>query len=174
MSIPPDGYGSEYDREGSQGGEGGPGFGPYNPTDLPGRFLSIIGILSLLWACFQLFRGYQAKDTPVAEFDQQLEEMKKILPPEWFADPKFTGQFLKDQTIWGAFVGGGIGFVVAPIIILGGLRMRLQQSYALAVSASVLSCIPCLTCTGCCGLGQGIGIWALVVLMKPDVRALFR
>jgi hypothetical protein len=31
-----------------------------------------------------------------------------------------------------------------------------------------------LTCTGCCGLGQGIGIWALVVLLKPEVKALFR
>ena len=174
MSMTPSGPGSDHDRDGGLGPEGDGGPPRTNRADLPGLWLIIIGVLSLLWAAYQIFRGYQAKEAPVAEFDKQLEEAKKVLPAEWFSDPRLNGQYLKDQTVLGAFIGGGLGLVVAPLIILGGARMRALQSYGMAVTASVLALIPCLTCTGCCGLGQGIGIWALVVLLKPEVKALFR
>ena len=41
----------------------------------------------------------------------------------------------------------------------------------LAMTGSVLSMIPCLS--GCCIVGLPVGIWALVVLNNPDVRAGF-
>jgi hypothetical protein len=141
---------------------------------MAGMWLVIIGILSVLWAGYQIVRGFQARDMPVADFQQQIEDAKKILPAEWLANAALNGESLKNQTVVGAFIGGGIGLVVSPLIILGGVQTRNLRSYGLAVTASVLSMIPCLTCTGCCGLGQGIGIWALVVLLKPEVKAMFR
>ena len=48
------------------------------------------------------------------------------------------------------------------------------RAYGLAVAASVITAIPCISCSACCGLGEGIGIWALVVLLNNDVRAAFR
>jgi len=39
------------------------------------------------------------------------------------------------------------------------------------VVASILAMVPCIS--PCCLLGIPIGIWALVVLMKPEVQQAF-
>ena len=73
---------------------------------------------------------------------------------------------------------GGAGIVqhslslIANIIILiGAIKMKSLRSYGLAIAASILS-IFFHTC-GCCCLGLGAGIWALVILSKPEVKAAF-
>jgi hypothetical protein len=63
---------------------------------------------------------------------------------------------------------------VAGLIIFGGIQMLKQRSYGLAMAASILTMLPCITCLGCCGVGEGIGIWALIVLMQDDVKRSFR
>jgi hypothetical protein len=60
------------------------------------------------------------------------------------------------------------------IILFGGIRMILMRSYALCLVASILATTPCLSPTGCCCLGNVVGIWGLVVLLSPDVRDAFR
>jgi hypothetical protein len=42
-----------------------------------------------------------------------------------------------------------------------------------AVIASVAAMLPC-TVSCCCILGLPVGIWSLVVLMKPEVKQAFR
>ena len=55
-------------------------------------------------------------------------------------------------------------------ILIGALRMRKCRSYGLALTASIL----CLLCNwSCFCLGPGIGIWALFVLCKPEVKGAF-
>jgi hypothetical protein len=78
-------------------------------------------------------------------------------------------------------MGGIIYFVLcvfsllaAAITIFGGMRMLKLTSYGLAVFASVLAAIPCISPMGCCGIGEGAGIWSFVVLMNADVRSAFR
>jgi hypothetical protein len=39
------------------------------------------------------------------------------------------------------------------------------------MAASIIAMIPCVS--PCCLLGLPIGIWALVVLMKPEVKSAF-
>src|SRR5205807_657149 len=109
----------------------------------------------------------------MAEFQKQIDLMKKEFP-QLFAQQNISAEDAKSQGAAVMFGSGGVGLVASLIIILGGLRMRALRSYGLAVTGSVLALLPCVTCTGCCGLGQGIGIWALVVLLKPEVKALFR
>ena len=72
---------------------------------------------------------------------------------------------------------GGAGIVqyslslIANIFILiGAIKMKNLRSYGLAVAASILSIL--FHC-GCCCLGLGAGIWALVILSKPEVKAAF-
>jgi hypothetical protein len=48
--------------------------------------------------------------------------------------------------------------------------MRRLQSYGLAVTASVLSILPC---TVVWIIALPLGLWSLVVLARPDVRAAF-
>jgi len=58
-------------------------------------------------------------------------------------------------------------------ILLGAIRMLSLRSYQLAFAASVLAMLPCVTSSCCCVLGLPFGIWALVVLNRPEVKSHF-
>ena len=68
-------------------------------------------------------------------------------------------------------VASVIGIVVSVVILLGAMKMKKLESYGLAMAASIIAMIPCVS--PCCLLGLPIGIWALVVLMKPEVKSAF-
>lgn len=80
----------------------------------------------------------------------------------------------------GALMGGVVGMVMtvvwmlfSAIIIFGGVKMKNLQSYGLAMAAAIIGMLPCTT-GWCCLLGLPIGIWAVVILMKPEVKSSFR
>ena len=64
-----------------------------------------------------------------------------------------------------------ISIAASPIIIFGGIQMLRARKYTIALWAAILALIP-LTSV-CCIPGIPIGIWALVVLRHPEVRAGF-
>lgn len=66
----------------------------------------------------------------------------------------------------------GVFAVFAAVAFFGALRMKQLRSYNLAMAAAIISVIPCTTYV-CCMLTMPLGIWALVVLMKPEVKAAF-
>ncbi len=65
-----------------------------------------------------------------------------------------------------------IGLIVAVVVFLGAMKMKALQSYNFAMAASILAMIPCVS--PCCLAGLPIGIWAIVMLVKPEVKAAFR
>ncbi len=69
-------------------------------------------------------------------------------------------------------VSNSLGILLSAVIFYGGLKMKRLENYGLAMAASILSIVPCTS--PCCLLGIPIGIWALVVLMKPEVKSAFR
>ena len=76
--------------------------------------------------------------------------------------------------IWEGAAGIGSSFVVilvAAFIIYAALKMKELSQWGLAMAASILAMIPCIS--PCCILGLPIGIWCLVVLTKPEVKAAF-
>jgi len=82
-----------------------------------------------------------------------------------------------DDSIQQMFSGGiGIvisimGLLMAGLIVFAALQMMKLTNYGLSMAGAVIAMIPCLS--PCCVLGLPIGIWALVVLMKPEVKAAF-
>jgi len=68
-------------------------------------------------------------------------------------------------------VAAVIGLLVSGVIFLGAMKMKSLESYGLAMGASIIAMIPCFS--PCCLLGLPIGIWALVVLSKPEVKTAF-
>ena len=64
-----------------------------------------------------------------------------------------------------------ISIAASPIIIFGGIQMLRARRYSIALWAALLALIP-LTSV-CCIPGIPIGIWALIVLRHPEVRAAF-
>ena len=65
-----------------------------------------------------------------------------------------------------------IGLVMAVVVFMGASKMKNAESYGFAMAAAILAMIPCIS--PCCLLGLPLGIWALVVLLKPEVKAAFQ
>jgi hypothetical protein len=68
-------------------------------------------------------------------------------------------------------VSSSLGILISGVIFYGGLKMKRLENHGLAVAASILAIIPCTS--PCCLLGIPVGIWALVVLSKPEVKSAF-
>jgi len=88
--------------------------------------------------------------------------------------------FIRDEIperyaeFWEGSVGAAsavVGLAVAAFIIFAALKMRELKQWELSLAASIVAMIPCVS--PCCILGLPIGIWALVVLMRPDVKEAF-
>ncbi len=61
--------------------------------------------------------------------------------------------------------------VLDALAIVGGLYMRKLSGYKMSMIGAIVSVIP--LATGCCLTGIPFGIWALIVLNRPDVKAAF-
>src|SRR5205807_7261566 len=57
---------------------------------------------------------------------------------------------------------------IGVLIIVGAQRMKNLQSHGMAMAASIVAMIPCIS--PCCLLGLPFGIWALIILLKPEVK----
>jgi hypothetical protein len=63
-----------------------------------------------------------------------------------------------------------IGFAINGLTLFGAIKMLRLQQHGFAVAGSIAVMMPC----GCCCLpGLPFGIWALVVLNKPEVKSFF-
>lgn len=139
----------------------------------PAVALIIVGVLNLLLGLASGFYGYQAGSVPEAIVEQELQTKN----PAQYKQLKDLGWSIRDFLnfyFYGGIAGAGFGLLTALLAVLAGVRMLALKSYGLAMFASVLVAIPVISCTGCCGLGEGIGIWSVVVLMNEEVKAAFR
>lgn len=68
-------------------------------------------------------------------------------------------------------VFGAVGVLCAVVILMGGIKMRKLENRGLCLTAAILAVIPCTS--PCCLVGIPLGIWALVVLSKPEVKGAF-
>jgi len=76
-----------------------------------------------------------------------------------------------------SMMAGGMGIVIGVLmiavyafVIYGAMQMKVLRNWNLSLAASILAMLPC-SC--CCLLGLPAGIWALIVLMKPEVKGAF-
>ena len=65
-----------------------------------------------------------------------------------------------------------IGLIMAVVVFMGALKMKNAESYGFAMAAAIIAMIPCVS--PCCLLGLPLGIWAIIVLVKPEVKAAFQ
>jgi len=123
----------------------------------PAIFILVLAILNLLWVPLsfalsslvdQMVQSLGAASTP----DETMEQFRKTVL--YFSLP------LKI-----------LGATLALITLVGSIQMLKLRSYGLAMATAIVMLIPCGSC--CCFLNIGAGIWALVVLSKPEVKAAF-
>ena len=80
-------------------------------------------------------------------------------------------QWIKAMAGGAGVVVGLIAIAVWVVVFLGALKMKKLENYTLAIVASIIAMVPCVS--PCCIVGLPIGIWALVVLNKPEVKGAF-
>jgi hypothetical protein len=68
-------------------------------------------------------------------------------------------------------VSGIVTIAIAGLILYGALKMKKLEGYGWAITASILALVPCVS--PCCLVGIPVGIWALVILAKPEVKSAF-
>lgn len=128
---------------------------------IPAIGMMIGGILSMLYAlidlvfCIHLLIGFQ-QGAPPPNLPPFMQNLFQPNPTQMTVEAIFDG----------------VKMVACIVIIYGSIKMLRLESYGLAVTSSVISVIPCIAC--CCFLGIPFGIWSLVVLNRPEVRATFR
>jgi len=66
---------------------------------------------------------------------------------------------------------GVLGIGVAVFLWIGATKMAALESYGLSMAVAIVALIPCLS--PCCVFTLPFGIWALIVLVKPEVKAAF-
>jgi hypothetical protein len=83
-----------------------------------------------------------------------------------------------DNAMFQFMMSGAFGILVAVIslgvsgfLLWAGLLMQKLEKFAVCRIASIVAMIPCFAC---CLVGLPVGIWALVVMSKPEVRAAFK
>lgn len=120
----------------------------------PAIGLIITAVIGGLWAIFGLLGN--ALGMGMAGLESMTSEYA-------WAEYAFGGAM--------GMVGSLIALVIAVFLVWAALQMKALRNWMLAVVASVLAMIPCIS--PCCIIGLPIGIWALVVLLKPEVKAAF-
>jgi hypothetical protein len=138
----------------------------------PAIFLLVVGVFNLSVALLLGLGGMAYKAVPPKQVEKMLAQER---PEQWDELQRngYTAQWVIDTIVRSFFTGSGLTGFVALLIVVGAVRMIQLRSYGLAVASSVLSSLPCISPSSCLMLGVFAGVWALVVLLDPDVREAF-
>ena len=140
----------------------------------PAIFLIIVGVLNLLCGLFFMVSGIIDKSGAAAA-EEAAEKQWDALSDDQRDVMKQVGvDSAHDSLMFAANFGLGWGgelSLVAVLALFGSIRMLGLHSYGLAMFGAILTAIPFVT--PCCLIGQIAGIWAIIVLMNPDVRKAF-
>ncbi len=137
---------------------GGPASAVVPPTERvrpPAIFLLILAVLDLVGNLFSLGLVLLADRLPLL---LALEELQRT----------------PTQKIWMlvSLPACVLGVLLAVLRLFGSIQMLRMRSHGLAMTTAILTLVPFTAC--CCLVNIPVGIWALVVLSKPEVKSAFQ
>jgi GYF domain 2 len=130
----------------------------------PAVALMVTAILNLLFGVWGLMR--------TAFFPPNLQELDSEL--QQLNNPQLVELFHKWMHMAHgpfAIAGSLLGLGLSVLILIGAIKMRSLRSYEFSMTAAIVAMLPCVT--SCCLIGLPFGIWALVILSKPEVKSHF-
>lgn len=139
-------------------------------ASVPAIFLILTGGFGLLIEMASVVTAVTSPNV-VADFYQKA--VIDPLPAEQRADVQQQFDQQKDQMRLNSplnFISYVAAIVMHLLTILGGIKMKGLSGYPLALTGAITAIIPI---SGCCCLTTPVGIWAVVVLANPAVRAAF-
>ena len=136
----------------------------------PAILLIVTGALGLILAVLGLIQSGQI----AAQFDEQIDQVEKNpgIPADQKKAQKEMLTNIRDVMVPAAMPLYAVNALIAAIVLFGGLKLRSLSGRGLVIAGSVLSMIPIVNGC-CCLLGLPAGIWALIVLARPEVKAGF-
>jgi hypothetical protein len=149
----------------------------------PSILLIIVGVLNLLFAGYIVASTlYQLSLTP-----EQITEAAKVqralfinfMPSlkEVFDARDKEGITPEDDAK--KAMPYSIAVCVASVLgallpLFAGIRMLQLRNYGLVLFGALVSAIPCVSGSGCCCIGEIAGVYAVIMLLQPDIRDAFR
>lgn len=94
-------------------------------------------------------------------------EKNKVLPAEQLAAMRDSMTGLTPINL----LSTAFAFAMSVLVVVGALKLKRLESRGLAMTSAIVALVPCLSPFCCVGLP--VGIWALMAMNKPDVRAAF-
>jgi hypothetical protein len=145
-------------------------------VQLPAMFLMIVGGLNLLVTVYFIVGTVNAAVKPAQRVYEEMQAAQAAMEKMGLKAEmeKKTPDEVKNQALLVNGVGVLLTGLCALLSILGGWRMYRLRSYGLSVVGAVAAAIPCLSGSACCGVGEVVGLWAIVVLLNQEVREAFR
>ena len=138
---------------------------------MPATLLILVGILSLLIA----IRGINQIDKIPPVIDQFIAALE--------ADPNIP-KAEKEQQIDVCVAAKDaaeertpfltyytLSIICSAIVVLGGINMLRLSGPNIPILSAILVTLPGVSAFCCCCLGTPVGLWALVVLNRPDIRS---
>ena len=125
----------------------------------PAIALIVMGLLALLSDVYALVTIL----ADPAQFRQQMQQMQAMMPGG--GPPPF-------DPLQAAKVVSVIFVVMSLIQIVGGVCMAMRRGYPVAIIGAVVAIVNCTNVLICIP-NFAIGIWAMIVLFLPGVRAHF-
>jgi hypothetical protein len=141
----------------------------------PAVILLVLSILNAVMSGWSILSAREIVADPAAFEAQMHAEIDR--QPNMSADDRarfkqiFSAQNIREysNTI---LISVGVMFGLALITVLGSIQMLRVRAYALCIIGSIVALDP-LNCP-CCLFEFPIALWALIVLLRSDVRAAFR
>jgi hypothetical protein len=136
----------------------------------PAVLLLVAGILSVLYALLLAVNIFTL-DAQFAQVEQQWDNDPNLNPQQRQDMKKMLADWKGPAKVMVPVIALSCG-LTGLISILVAIKMMSLSGRGLATLGAVLSMIPVVNAC-CCVLGLPIGIWCLVVLAKPEVKAGF-
>lgn len=138
---------------------------PREAVSLPAILLMVASALTALWGLLYVVQTVSPEDLDrlyndpaMAAYRDALEQNRELV--------EVMASTSKRLMIFGPVVA------LNALVFAGAWSMRQLKHRGLAIAGAIASLVPCYGT--CCCMAAPIGIWALVVLFKPEVKAAFR
>jgi hypothetical protein len=138
----------------------------------PAMLLIVFGLIAVFVEIGGLIAAFAAPNV-------MAEQIKKIIDsqPPGPQKQQMLDDYERDKDSYRldspTNIGGTVvGFVLSVLMLVGGIKMKSLSGYGLALTGAICAIIPCVNGCLCCAMP--VGIWAVMVLANPDVKAAFR
>jgi predicted Zn finger-like uncharacterized protein len=130
----------------------------------PAICLIVAGVLGMLVDLANLAIFVAAPEKTKHDMQVRQEEMHKQF--------NLGGEIPPPDMVFGIGIAMHAGFAVLSLVcVVGAIQMLRRRMYGLAMLGAVLPIINCDN--GCCCLGLPLGIWAFIMLLRPEVKDAF-